>query len=68
MRYGEPSIDRAGEQGGRKAQQEILHDLKEKMGSEYYLGILRKLANGESLDDEEESLLESLKDDFKGYH
>jgi len=57
-----------GEQGGRRAQQEILSDLKEKMGSQYYLEILKKLANGEPLEEEEQALINSLKDDFAGYH
>lgn len=68
MKFGEPNIDRVGEREGHRATEELLTDLKERMGSQYYREILTKLANNEPLDEEEVALMQSLKDDFKGFH
>ncbi len=63
MRYEYSSnIDHKGERDGRESQKKTLEELKEEMGEEHYLEIIRKFSNNEKLDDDEQALIDHLRE------
>jgi hypothetical protein len=69
MRYEySDNIDRRGTREADEKQHKTLEEIKEEMGEEHYLEILRKFANGEALTEDEQALIDSLKEGHVGHH